>query len=165
MQVPKPEADTNVRTETCHPKCKEDALSVSVLVKVQQEVKEEFDSLSGGSRAPLPAQSSQASFREGGQPYEPERHNSRQNDQAATDLVVPWADVMNELRSVQQSCRRLRTPAENGASEVDVIEVTSRQDALTTRMERFESCLTTVTQDQKMPLKALESVRQRWTHV
>ena len=72
--MPKPEADSNVGTETCHPKCKEDdASNASVLIKLQQEVKEKFESSSGGSRAPLPEQSSQASFRESGRPYEAEK--------------------------------------------------------------------------------------------
>ena len=62
-------------------------------VKVQQEVKE--------------AQSSQASLREGGRPYELERYNSGQIDQEAADLAVPWVDVMNELSSVRQSCQQL----------------------------------------------------------
>ena len=49
LQVPKPEADANIRTETCHLTCKEDdASNASVPVKVQQEVKEEFESISGG---------------------------------------------------------------------------------------------------------------------
>ena len=88
LQRPKPEAYANVRTESGHPKCKEDDAScASVSVKVQQEVKEEFESISEGSRAPLPAQSSQESFCESGRPYE--RRNSRQIDEEAADVAVP----------------------------------------------------------------------------
>ena len=54
LHMPNPEADTNVRTETRHPKCKEDdASNASVPVQAQQEVKEEFESISGGLRALL----------------------------------------------------------------------------------------------------------------
>ena len=60
----------------------------------------------------------------------------RQNAQVASELEVPWIDVINELRSVQHSYRQLRT------------EITSRQAALTTRMERLEDCLSTIMQDQ-----------------
>ena len=45
----------------------------------------------------------------------------------------------------------------NVASEVNVTEVTSGQDALSTRLERLESCLSTVMQDQN---NAAETTRE-----
>ena len=159
LQAPKPEADANVRTET-----EDDASNASAASKVQQEVKEEFESISGGSRAPLRAQSRQASFLGSGRPYEPERPDVRQTAQAAPELEVPWVDVINELRSVQHSRRQLRTQVENVApviaSETAVAEITSRQAALTTRMERLEACLSTVMQDQN---NAAETTRESQT--
>ena len=67
-------------------------------------------------------------------------------------LILPFLglDVTKELRSVFQSCRQLRT-------QVESVTITSRQDALTTRMERLETCLSTVTHDQN---NAAEATRE-----
>ena len=98
--------------------------------KGEQEVKEEFESGSGGSRAAMPAHASQASSFGNGRPYEPE--NSDPNRDVREDILrVPWIDVMNELRSVQHLCRQLKTQAESVASNTDVSEIVARQDALT----------------------------------
>ena len=56
--------------------------------------------------------------------------------------------------TVQQSCRQLGTQAESVANVADVTEITSRQDALTTRMERLETCLSTIMQDQNSDAEA-----------
>ena len=61
LQAPKPEVSTDARIETC-PKCEEDTSNTPApSIKVQNEVKEERESLSGSSRTPLPTQSNQSS--------------------------------------------------------------------------------------------------------
>ena len=97
---------------------------------------------------PLPTQSSQASFRESGRPYEAERSNSRQP--SLIKRQFPWCDQ----RTNQQSFRQI-TQVENVASEAEVTEVT-----WLLWMERLEACLSTVMQDQN---NAAEAARERQT--
>ena len=99
----KPEADTNIRTKP------EADASVKKNLNQSQE-----------TRAPLQAQSSQALFRGGRRPYEPERHNSRQIDQEAADLPLGWCDkrtkvcsaIMSSTKDTSGECdeRGLRSP-------------------------------------------------------
>ena len=162
MRTLTPEDDANVRTDPSSVKRKdEDASTASAPVKAEQEVKEEIESGSGGSRAVMPAQTSQASSSGNGRPYEPE--NSDPNRDTQENLLgVPWIDVMNELRSVRHSCRQLRTQVENVASNTDLSEIVARQDALTTRLEQIEAGLSTVKQDQN---HAAETAREYQTKV
>ena len=71
------------------------------------------------------------------------------------ELDVPLIDVLNELRIVQRECRQLRTQAANVApTEVTLVretgftDITSRQDALTARMDRIENHLNVIGHDQ-----------------
>ena len=53
-------------------------------------------------------------------------------------LQVPWIDVVNELRSVQQSCEQLRTQVEGIASNVDTSHIVASQEALPRRISMIE---------------------------
>ena len=55
-------------------------------------------------------------------PHESEIPDSNRDTQE-NFLQVPWIDVMNELRSVQQSCRQLRTQVEGIASNADMSHI------------------------------------------
>ena len=55
---------------------------------------------------------------------------------------------MNELRSVQQSCRRLRPQVESITSNADASDIVARQDALLRGLERVEDSMSTFVQDQ-----------------
>ena len=65
-------------------------------------------------------------------------------------------DVLNEIRIVQQECRQVRTQVENvfptaattRAWEQSLAEITSRQDALTTRIRQIETHTSVIAQDQ-----------------
>ena len=76
----------------------------------------------------MPDHASQASSFGHGRHYEPESSDPNRDVQENI-LRVPWIDVMNELRSVQHSCRQLRTQVESVASNTDVSEIVARQDA------------------------------------
>ena len=128
---PTQEADACVRTRNSPVKCKEEASMASMPAKeefdVKEEpeefgVKEEPESESGGSRNGTPAQASQPSVLENERPHEPEVPVSNRDTQEAF-FQVPWNDVLNELRSVQQSCKQLRTQVEGIGSNVDMSHI------------------------------------------
>ena len=70
----------------------------------------------------VPAQASQPS-------YEPENPDPDRDTQENL-LRVPWIDVISELRSVQQSCRQLRTQVQSITSNADTSDIVAKQDAL-----------------------------------
>ena len=96
--------------------------------------KEEFDE---GSTLEMPTQASQPSVLENERPHEPEIPDPNRDTQE-NSFQVPWIDVMNELRSVQQSCRQLRTQVEGIASNADASHIVASQEALSRRISRIE---------------------------
>ena len=59
-------------------------------------------------------------------------------------LQVPWNDdVMNELRSVQQSRGQLRTQVESIQSTMDTSHIVAGQEALSRRISMIEDCVWT----------------------
>ena len=150
-QAPKQEADTIVRSDNWPVQCEEDgASSVSA--------PEAFESVSGSSRVAVPTRAGQASSSGNGRSYEPERVDSRQNVPTDPELRAPWPGVVDELRSVQQSCRQLKAQVESVASNADVTEVAARHDAIMIRIERMETSVKSVMQDQN---HAIGSIRPR----
>ena len=120
MQVPSREADANVRTKDTSTKYEDEKSSTSVpkMVPVKEDffdVKEEPETESPGSGHGMPAQACQPSVLENERPHEPEQSQETERPSEPEVLThshdiqdnapqVPWTDVMNELRSVQQSC-------------------------------------------------------------
>ena len=51
---------------------------------------------------------------------------------------MPWNDVVSELRSVQQSCRQLKTQVEGSASNLDTNRIVASQEALSRRISMIE---------------------------
>ena len=81
----------------------------------------------------MPAQASQPSVLPQVRPYEPEQ--SQEQDTPVREAhdkspQMSWVDVMNELRSVQQSCGQLRTQVEDVANNVDTSHIVASQEAL-----------------------------------
>ena len=93
-------------------------------------------------------------------PYVPERSRPSFEPQIAQEFEVPLIDILNEVGMVKQECRQLRTQVESvapqpteaaGGWEQSPAEITSRQDALATRVAGLRPTIThinTIAQDQ-----------------
>ena len=105
-----------------------------------------------------PTQASQPSVLENERPHEPESEFPDPNrDTQENFLRVPWIDIVNELRSVQQSCRQLRIQVEGITSNTDTSDIVARQEALSRRLLRIEDGVSTLVQDQD---RAAETSRE-----
>ena len=97
----------------------------------------------------------------------PERGHPSFAPQIAPEFEVPLIDIFNELRMVKLECRQLRIrvdnvdPQQTGAWGV-VAEITSRQNAMATRIGRIEVHINTTAQDQS---NALESNQALWRSI
>ena len=145
MQVPSREADANVRTKAPSTKCEDEASTTSVpkMVPVKEDffdVKEDIELGSPGSGNGTPAQGGQSSVLENKRPHEPEQSQETERPHGPEVLTpshdiqdnlpqVPWADVMNEQRSVQQSCGQLRTQVESIESNMDASHIVAGQES------------------------------------